>query len=102
MAAQTDATPVAVLGAEVSIVQAADNHERLLQALPALIDDPRLDMSQVTEFDSSGIQLLLALRANLSSQGKSLTLFQPSPVVREALAVFGLQDALPTAATPTH
>jgi anti-anti-sigma factor len=90
---------ITALGPEVSIVQASDNHARLLESLPALLEDPRLDLSQVTEFDSSGVQLLLALRASLNAQGKSLSLVQPSAVVRQALLVFGLQDTLPIADT---
>jgi anti-anti-sigma factor len=91
---QTTSTVTAV-GPELSIVQASDNHAQLMQSLPELLKDPRLDLSLVTEFDSSGIQLLLALRASLHAQGQTLTLVQPSAVVRQALSVFGLQDALP-------
>lgn len=83
--------PAFVLGPDLTIALAAENHGRLLQALPFLAADPRLDLSGVTDFDSSGVQLLLALRASLVERGQSLRLLDPSPVVREALGVYGLE-----------
>ncbi len=87
----TSAAPAFALGPDLTIVAAADNHARLVQALPFLAADPRLDLSGVTEFDSSGLQLLLALRSSLVERGQSLQLHEPSAIVREALRVFGVE-----------
>lgn len=83
---------------DMTIALAAENHARLLAALPALVADSRLDMGGVTDFDSSGVQLLLALRASLAAEGRTLQIVQPSAVVRDALEVFGLSQTLATAA----
>ena len=100
-------TPVAAaplaLGPEMCIVQAAEHHAHMMQALPALLADPRLDLSSVDEFDSSGVQLLVSLRASLAAQGQTLKLVEPSPVVCNALMVFGLLDQFPLAdSAPAH
>ncbi len=83
-------------GPELIIANAADNREALLQALahdsgPA----PTLDLSRVEDFDSAGLQLLLAARRQLQDEGRTLTLSQPSPAVRQALSLLGM-DALLT------
>jgi anti-anti-sigma factor len=93
------AAPAWALGPELTIAQAADSREQLLEALPDLVRDARLDMAGVTEFDSSGIQLLLALRSSLAAQGQTLHLMQPSAVVRDALATFGLTEQFPVGVT---
>lgn len=48
----------------------------------------------MTEFDSAGLQLLLAACATAAGQGLPLRLAQPSPAVRNTLALFGLDEAL--------
>ncbi len=78
------------LGPELTIAHAADAGQALLQALPAH-GDLVLDLSAVTDFDSAGVQLLLATRRCLAERGDALHLPAPSAVVRDALAVFGLQ-----------
>lgn len=80
-------------GPEMTILHASAQHAALLQALPSLEADPRIDMSGVTEFDSAGLQLLLALRRSLAERGQTLQLVGNSAPVRDALQVFGL-DAL--------
>jgi anti-anti-sigma factor len=86
------------MGPEMTIAQSADNHAQLMAALPALAAYPRLEMSSVTDFDSSGIQLLVALRTSLAEKGQTLHLVAPSAVVRDALEVFGLLEQFPTVA----
>jgi anti-sigma B factor antagonist len=93
------AAPAWAIGPELTIAQAADTRNQLLQALPALAQDARLNLAGVSEFDSSGVQLLLSLRASLAQQGQTLQLLQPSAVVRDALATFGLTEQFPLAAT---
>ncbi|MBL8327458.1 MAG: STAS domain-containing protein [Rubrivivax sp.] len=83
------------LGPEVTIAQAAENHSQLLAALPALAAYPRLELSAVTDFDSSGVQLLLALRSSLAEKGQTLHLVSPSAAVLDALGTFGLREQFP-------
>ncbi len=44
-----------------------------------------LDLSQVTEFDTAGLQLLLAARRQAQAEGRTLRLVTPAPAVREVL-----------------
>jgi anti-anti-sigma factor len=53
-----------------------------------------LDLSPVTDFDSAGVQLLLATRRSLAESGTRLRIQSPSAAVRDGLTVFGLQDLL--------
>jgi anti-anti-sigma factor len=88
-----------VLGPEMTIAHAAGWHAALaagLQAAPATLT---LDLAGVTDFDSSGVQLLLATRRSLAERGDALHIVAASPAVSDALATFGLQDLLGTAHT---
>lgn len=98
----TETAAAWAMGPEVTIGQAAENHAQLMAALPALAAYPRLELSSVTDFDSSGVQLLLALRTSLAEKGQTLHLVAPSAVVQEALEVFGLRDQFPTVMPPSH
>jgi ABC-type transporter Mla MlaB component len=51
-------------------------------------------MSAVTEIDSAGVQLLLALRASLAARGQALSLQAPGGMVLDALRTLGLQALL--------
>jgi anti-anti-sigma factor len=82
------------LGPELTIAQAATAREALLQALQAGAGDLALDLSGVMDFDSAGVQLLLATRRSLQAQGRALVLHQPSAAVRDALQCLGLQPLL--------
>ena len=103
MSGRAPTEPAYALGADLTIAQAAEHHAQLLLALPSLLGDPRVDASGVTECDSSGIQLLLALRSSLADSGQTLRLVEPSTVVRDALSVFGLLEQFPVeASTGVH
>lgn len=82
------------LGPELTIAQASEVQQRLLPLLNEPPADLSLDLSQVQEFDSAGIQLLLATRRSLQAQGHQLHLAQPSSVVLAALSCYGLDAAL--------
>lgn len=86
------------LGPELTIAFAAASHQQLAEALAGADAMLTLDLSGVTEFDSAGLQLLLATRRSLAARGRALRLAAPSPVVRDALGVFGLQQLLADAA----
>ncbi len=82
------------LGPELTIAQAAACHATLLQALAAHSGDLALDLATVSDFDSAGVQLLLATRRSLAERGDALRIVAASPAVNDALAHFGLQDLL--------
>jgi len=73
---------------------------RAAELKPALLDivrtphlsaaAPAIDLSAVTEFDSAGLQLLLLARREAQRLGKSLTLQDASPAVREVFALLGI------------
>lgn len=92
LAQAPDATPLA-LGPELTIAYAASARAQLLQALDACAGTLVLDLGGVSDFDSSGVQLLLSTRLALQTRGAALQLADASPAVRDALATFGL-DAL--------
>jgi len=85
------ATPLA-LGPDLTIAGAAAAREQLLQALQDHDGDLPLDLGQVSDFDSSGVQLLLATRLSLGRRGHALRLVATSAAVRDALATFGLAE----------
>ncbi len=68
-------------------------------ALPADCTALRLDLSAVHDFDSSGVQLLLATRRSLAARGSALQLVAPTAAVHDALRLFGLGTLLAAPAT---
>jgi len=59
------------------------------------IDEPVLDLGNVTEIDAAGLQLLLFARREANTLGKTLCISSASPAVQEVLHVAGLStDAL--------
>jgi anti-anti-sigma factor len=52
------------------------------------------DLQGITEMDSSGLQLLLALQRSLARQGQELTLQAISPAVKQVLQNYGLDTDL--------
>jgi anti-sigma B factor antagonist len=85
-----------VLEAELTIRQAAELREQLLQACAAGVS--ALDLSGVTEFDSAGLQLLVACQRSANELGRSLQLRTPSPTVQPVGGAHGLCDWLDAAA----
>lgn len=82
------------LGPELTVAFAAEARERLLAAIHQG-QGLTLDLSAVTDFDSAGVQLLLAARRAQAERCQPLLLRRASPPVRDALATFGLSDILP-------
>lgn len=97
------------LPGELTIQHAADLKLHLSASLAALQDLPAppslvLDLSEVSELDSAGVQLLLSLRHSLRQRGMSLHLAPASRVVQEVVKTLGLDtdgllDGAPGAAT---
>lgn len=91
------ATPVLALGPEMTIAYAAELRETLQDAATAAAaadSDLLLDLAGVSDFDSSGVQLLLSARLSLHARGHALRLVGASGAVRDALRTFGLTDLL--------
>jgi anti-anti-sigma factor len=81
---------------ELTIVHAAAQREAWLAALDegAGAAALALDLSAVTEIDSAGVQLLLALHGSLVERGRELRLHAPNSLVLEALRTLGLAGLL--------
>nr|WP_295085410.1 STAS domain-containing protein [uncultured Roseateles sp.] len=82
------------LGPELTIAQAADVHGLLLETVARLNSGLRLELSGVSDFDSTAIQLLLATQRSLQERAAELVLHEPSAVVVAALQCFGLDTQL--------
>ncbi|MBN8503778.1 MAG: STAS domain-containing protein [Burkholderiales bacterium] len=83
-----------VVAADWTIAEAAERQQQLLKVLEAQFEDLAVDTSTITSIDSSGLQLMLALRASLRERGLSLWLLQPSEALLSACATYGLQAEL--------
>jgi anti-anti-sigma factor len=69
---------------ELNIYTAREAAEKLLPLLHASAA-PALDLTQVAEFDSSGLQILLMANRVATNAGKELRITDASAAVREAL-----------------
>ena len=87
-----DSAPI--LGPDLTIAHAASHRERLLAILAGQPGNLCLNLGDVSDIDSSGVQLLLATRLSLAQQGRALRLAPCSTAVREALGTFGLDTLL--------
>jgi anti-anti-sigma factor len=70
---------------EMTIYGAAALKEDLVAALEAEVDGCCMDLAAVSEFDTTGLQLLLMVRKMCLARGGSFSLTNPSPAVRETL-----------------
>jgi len=86
--------PVALrIEGEMTIYRAAELKGVLDDALAAAVAGAQaliLDLSQVTEFDSAGVQLLLVARREAERHGQALRLAACSPAVHEVFGLTGL------------
>lgn len=80
---------VHALSDELTIYRVAQVREELLAALAG--GARCFDLSRVTECDSAGLQLLLALRRSVQAAGGACRFEAVSDPVREAAAVFDVQ-----------
>lgn len=88
-----DATRLALDG-NLTIADAGNVRERLLDWLQAPGGNRRLDLAQVESIDTAGVQLLLAGRRLLAERGADLHIDPASPAVRAVLTTCGLADWL--------
>ena len=86
---QEDGLVRLALEGEMTIYTAHRIKQRLLDAL-AVGQGLEADLSQVSEFDSVGLQLLLLARAESFRAGKAVRFVGASPVVDEVVRLCGL------------
>ncbi len=78
---------------ELIMQRAEEIRPLLLAALPTDGTVARLDLSQVSEIDAAGLQLLMAATREVLSRGTTLQIVAASQAVRETFELFRL-DAL--------
>jgi anti-anti-sigma factor len=87
---------------DMTIYQAEELKQKLLTTLAASGASLTVDLQNVGEIDSAGIQLLIAAKHAAAAIGKSLVLTARSQAVTEVLELFGLvgffAEPLPAAA----
>lgn len=74
---------------EMTIYHTADLKPALLDAL-AQNQEIELDLSSVSELDTSGVQLLMLVKREAAAAGKALKLTGHSPAVLEVFELLGL------------
>jgi anti-sigma B factor antagonist len=70
---------------EMTVYSAASLKQELFAALGRHRRATLMDLSEVREFDTAGLQLLLAARSHAASLGRKLAVVDPSGVVSEVL-----------------
>lgn len=81
------------LSGELTIYRAAELKADILAAA-AQGSAPALDLAEVSEIDTAGIQLLLLAQREALARGARLSLVAPSAAVREAFGLLELESHL--------
>lgn len=79
---------------ELTIVTAADENQRLLSAISDGDAPLVVDLSGVTDLDTAGLQVLLLCKREAGRRDLAIEFHDPSPAVRDVLAVARLNEAL--------
>jgi len=89
---------------ELTIYRAAELAAALKAALAAVADGGALqvDLSEVTEVDCAGVQLLLAARRSAVESGRSLCLASRSAAVDEVFSLLQLSGHFGDAVAAAH
>lgn len=74
---------------EMTIYSAAELKPALLEAM-GQSDEIEIDLSNVSEMDTSGVQLLMLVKREAGAAGKALALSGHSPAVLEVFELLGL------------
>ena len=82
-----------VIDGELTIYTASLWRDRLITEM-AGTDDLRLELAEVSEIDSAGLQLLLAVQRQAAGEGRQLQFGQCSSVVRALLDFAQLMQSL--------
>lgn len=81
---------------DMNIYSAHAMKEHLLRAVQTSASEIVLDLSQVTELDTCGLQILLMARQLAAGRAVNIAFVAPSTAVRDVFALCGL-DASPAA-----
>ncbi|HEY4365807.1 MAG TPA: STAS domain-containing protein [Steroidobacteraceae bacterium] len=79
---------------EMTIYSAATMLRDALAAVGATTDDVAFDLTQVSELDTAGVQILLAARNLAQQQGRTFGIVAASAATRDVLALCGLKRLL--------
>ncbi|TKK30441.1 sulfate transporter [Pseudomonas sp. CFBP13528] len=82
---------IQVMEGPLTIYTASEQKDVLLSLFP-LAHEVELDLSNVDELDSAGLQLLILIKRESFKDGSQLVLSNPSAAVIEALRLSGLDD----------
>jgi anti-sigma B factor antagonist len=89
---------------EMTVYTASQIKQPLVDAVADGPTNIQLDLSEVSEFDTAGVQLLLLVHREALSSGRHFALRAESAIVREVLALCGalglLMDAPTTEGRP--
>src|SRR5262245_57817726 len=83
---------------EMTIYRASEVAQTLFAAVRAHDADVSLDLSEVSEFDTAGLQLVLMARRLAEANGRRLEVVQPSECVAEVLNLCNVPLAASTVA----
>ncbi len=88
------------IAGSLTIYEVSQAHTELVAVLASDTHVPawRLDLSEVEELDTAGVQLLLALHKSLQQLGIVLETCNPAAAVLELLALLRLSHLLPLSA----
>lgn len=82
---------IQVMEGPLTIYTAAEQKDVLASLFP-LAHELELDLANVDELDSAGLQLLILIKRESLKNGAQLLLSNPSPAVSEVLRLSGLGD----------
>lgn len=77
---------------EMTIYHAASMKTALLARWPGGTTDVALDLANVTELDTCGLQMLIMVQQLARSEGRSVVVVATSAAVREVLELCGLRE----------
>lgn len=94
-----EAAPALRLEGELSIYRAGELKLLMMSAVAAVAgrSQAQFDLSEVTEIDTAGVQLLLLACREAAAGGLALKLAAASPAVRSAFALLELDSHLAAA-----
>ena len=92
MAKKEVVTRLDIVG-DLNIFNAAEQRQRLLDALDA-DSEVDVDLSQVPEIDTAGIQLMVSAKREAAMRNKTLRFSGHSPAVFEVLELYDLSGHL--------
>ena len=88
------------IAGDMTIYQAEEIRQKLLAGIGASGSMVEIDLQDVSEIDTAGVQLLIAAKHAAAAVGKTVCLKAGSAAVAEVLALLGLATLLAPPAAP--